>query len=291
MPQTAVNIRELEERDVAEASAVFLTTLGDLARRNGLPPPPWRASGVEPLVRHLRATGDFWVAEQEGRIVAICSALLRDDTWFLSLFWTLPEVQGQGVGGPLLRRVYGIGRDRGARRAFTWSSIDPAAIGTYLKLGMLPLCQIFTFGGTVSRLPDLPVGVTVEAGDDQIAVLDREVRRVSREVDHTWWRSTGATPFHVNRDGRIIGWFYVLDGVIGPGGWTDPGDGPAVMALAVHEAVRQSPTVRWVAVGVNHHAIRAAIDAGLRVVGTAHLLQSEGIGAVDRYLPSGPALF
>lgn len=284
-------VRPLEEVDLPEAAAVFLTTLGDLTRRNGLPPPSWAPSMMVSRFRHLRENGDFWVAEHDGRIVSICSASMRDQTWFLSLFWTLPEVQGQGIGGPLLRHVYTLGRERGAVRAFTWSSIDPTAIATYLKFGMLPLAQIFTFAGPLTRPPEIPGDVGVEEAGDEIPALDRELRWVSREADHRWWLASGARAFLVRRGGRTIGWFYVQEGAIGPGGWTDPDDGPAVMAVALREAARGSAKVQLPVVGLNHTAIRAALGGGLRLMGTAHLLQSEAIAAVDRYLPSGPMLF
>ena len=63
------------------------------------------------------------------------------------------------------------------------------------------------------------------------------------------------------------------------------------MAVALREAARGSAKVRCWRSGLNHTAIRAALDGGLRLVGSAHLLQSEAIAAVDRYLPSGPMLF
>ena len=209
-------VRPLEEVDLPEATSVFLTTLGDLARRNGLPPPPWAPSAMEPRFRHLRATGDFWVAEQDGRIVSICAAAMRDQTWFLSLFWTLPELQGQGVGGPLLRRVYTIGRERGAERAFTWSSIDPDGDRDLHEARDVAVGQIFTFPG-LSRPPEIPPDVGVRPGGDEIAVLDRELRWVARDVDHRGGPERGVGVSGVP-GGRTIGWFYVQDGTIGPGG-------------------------------------------------------------------------
>jgi hypothetical protein len=43
--------------------------------------------------------------------------------------------------------------------------------------------------------------------------------------------------------------------------------------------------------GLNHEALRAGLEAGLKLAGTAHLLASAPVGQMERYLPSGGLLF
>lgn len=43
--------------------------------------------------------------------------------------------------------------------------------------------------------------------------------------------------------------------------------------------------------GYNHAAIRFALARRLGLVMTPHLLMKAAIGALERYVPSGPALF
>ena len=43
--------------------------------------------------------------------------------------------------------------------------------------------------------------------------------------------------------------------------------------------------------GMNHDAMQFALRSGLRLTGFSHLLTSAPFGHLDRYLPSGPALF
>jgi GNAT superfamily N-acetyltransferase len=288
-----IRYRALEESDLAPATDVFLTALTDMARRNGLPPPTaYTPEYVYPRFAHLSRTGIFRVAEADGKVVSICAAIVRDQLWFLSMFWTLPEWQQRGVGKPLLQQVWQAGRDRGARLDFTWSSVDYAALGTYLKLGMLPVCQILTFAGRPSALAEPPAGHALEPLDDATAArLDAEILGARRDVDHEFWRNSSAARYQVRAREGVVGAFYTGGGTIGPAAWTDPAHAPPVLRFALREASLQSPEIRLMTAGVNHAAVRAACAAGLRIATAAHLLCSGSLGAIDRYLPSGPALF
>lgn len=287
-----VRYRALEEAEVGEAAELFITALRDMVGRNGLPPPAaYTRAYVEPRYAELRRTGIFRVAEADGKIVSICCALLRDEHWFLSMFWTLPEWQRRGVGGPLLREVWQAGRDQGALVDFTWSSIDFAAVCTYMKLGMLPGCPIFTFAGAPRLSAEVVPGYELEPLElPVLARLDVEVRGTARDADHAYFlRSASA---HQVRAGKeIVGYFFAQDGVIGPAAWTRPEHARAVIDGAVRVAARMTPEIKLMTLGLNHEAVRAALALGLRLVGTGHFLRSQPFGALERYLPSGPVFF
>ena len=289
----AIVYRPVAADELGEAANVFLTALADLARRNGLPPPTaFTPANVGPLFAHLRATGAFRAAIVDGRLGAICAAVVRDDQWFLSMFWALPELQRRGVGAGLLREVFDEGRAQGAAHAFTWSSIDPAAMATYMKLGLLPACQIFTFAGRPRPAPAAEPGFDLEPLEAATADrFDRELRGASRAVDHAYWSARGVPGWQVRRRGDVVGYFRAGGGAIGPAGWAAPECGAPVLALALDQARLQAPEVRLAAIGVNHVAIRTALGAGLQLVSTAHLLQSAPAGRPEQYVPSGPALF
>ena len=93
------------------------------------------------------------------------------------------------------------------------------------------------------------------------------------------------------RAGRVVGYYYVHDGVIGPAAWLDDVDGAALLALAFADAAGEAPETQLVVPGMNHVAIRASLDAGLRLVRTSHLLWTGPFGRMERYVPSGPLLF
>lgn len=284
--------RAATDADIAEAAQLFITSLADLARRQGLPEPPYSVASIEPVYRHIHRTGIFDVAEMDGRIVAIAHALVRDHQWFLSGFWALPGLQRRGLGGPLLRRIRDEGTRRGATLAFTWSSVDVTAMATYMKLGMLPGYPILTFTGAPTAPPSPPAGLdeaplTLAAAAD----IDAEIRGARRDVDHAFWLAgTGAARLVV-RGGRPAGYYHASRGAIGPVAWLDPADGPGVLALALHEAGRQAPEVRLAIPGKNHSAVSVVLAAGLRLIAFSHLLCTAEPGKMDRYVPSGPSLF
>lgn len=239
----------------------------------------------------MARTGIFWVAADDERLLALACATLRDDEWFLSGFWTRPAEQGRGVGGPLLRHVWDEGVRRGARRQFVWASGDPPAIASYLKLGMLPGSQLFAFKG-VPRSSGPDDLETTALGPEMTGAIDRAVRGISRIGDHRWWQEqAGYTGRAVTRGGRIVGYYYLHDGVIGPAAWLDDADGAPLLASAIAEAASTQPEVQLVAPGMNHLALRVALGAGLRLVRTSHLLWTEPFGQMERYVPSGPLLF
>lgn len=76
-------------------------------------------------LRRLLATdpGGAWVAERGGEVVGGPLALLREGLWGLSLLFTDPSAQGEGIGRELLARAWAYGV--GARGRLILSSVDP----------------------------------------------------------------------------------------------------------------------------------------------------------------------
>lgn len=264
-----------------------------MLRRNAIDPGDLHRDEWESPYRHVFETGIFEVAETEGRVVAICHAIVRERLWFLSGYWTLPALQRQGIAGPLLRRVRAAGAARGASAFFTWSSIDLTAMAVYLKLGMLPGYQILSFAGEVGTPPEAPPGHDARPlAPETASRIDRDVLSVAREVDHRFWLAeAGRVGREVLRDGQVVGYFSVRAGAIGPAAWTTPDGAEPVLRLALREAASQSREVRLRALGANHDAVRFALAAGLRLAGCSHLLTTAPFGRLERYVPSGPTLF
>ena len=231
------------------------------------------------------------MAVADGRLVALACAILRDDEWFLSGFWASADVRQQGVGGPLLREVWDEGVRRGARRQFVWASIDPTAVATYMKFGMLPGSQLFAFSGAPrpearAELETAPL--TTELG----ATVDRTIRGVPRAVDHEWWSNkTGVAGRAVTKRGQVAGYYYLDKGQIGPAAWLAPEDGPALLASAISDAARSADEVKIVVPGMNHVGLETVLGSGMRLVRNSHLLWTEPFGRMEQYIPSGPLLF
>jgi GNAT superfamily N-acetyltransferase len=289
---TEVTHRVATDADIPEAAALFITSVQDLAARQGLATPAFTQASIEPVYRHIRETGIFHVAEMDGRMVAIAHAIVRDRFWFLSGFWALPGLQRRGLGGPLLARVRAEGERLGGAQAFTWSSVDVTAMASYMKLGMLPGYPILTFAGPPAALPGrdstcdvAPLTVSVAAD------IDAEVRATRREVDHRFWLSAPDAGRAVTSNGRPIGYFYATRGAIGPAAWLDPAHAGAVLAAALYAAREQSEQIRIAIPGINHTSVRTALSAGLKLIAFSHLLRTAEPGKMEQYIPSGPSLF
>ena len=294
MCNNEVTYRPVREDEMAEAVELFLTSVADLYERmNSNAPLPPRAY-VELNYEHIRRTGIFQVAELEGHLAAICHAVVRDSVWFLSGFWTLPALQGQKIGRPLLERVIDEGARNGARTFFTWSSTDLQAMATYMKTGMLPGYQALTFTGTPRDLREPRAGYETVSLDGRAAhAIDEQIRETRREVDHKFWRDVLKAEARqvLNGDGRIVGYFYANNGTIGPAAWLDNKDADAVLLAAARLASTQAEQIRLMVPGPNHAAINFALGAGLKLTAYAHLLTTAPFGQMDKYLASGPSLF
>jgi GNAT superfamily N-acetyltransferase len=286
--------RSISEAEIPETVDVFFTALADMYARNGMSLPLPDRQATEIGYSHILRTGIFQVAEVDGRIGAICCAVVRDHLWFLSGFWSLPHLQRQRIGGALLERVLAEGRDAGASTFFTWSSIDLTAMAVYMKNGMLPGYQILTFAGTPrDDLTEEHAGYQVQPLEIATAMqLDEQVRATRREMDHRFWLSEGGyRGRQVLRDGRVVGYYYFNRGIIGPAAWLDPQDAEALTHTACREAAAQAEQVRMMIPGANHAAIRFALRYGLRLTTYSHLLTTALFGRLEQYLSSGPLLF
>lgn len=293
LKMTEIEYRPARPEDMPEMTDLFLEAVSNMFARNNIsaavPPRPAVLLSYE----HVRSTGIFHVAELEGRIVAIAGAVVRDQLWYLSAFWARPELQRKGIGMPLLRRVWEAGQQAGATVFFTWSSVDGAAMASYMKLGMYPGYPILLLEGVPQKLPRVASIYQVAALEKSQAMdLDREIRGTRRRADHELWLDRlGLQGRQVLRDREVLGYYYLNKGAIGPVAWRKPQDGEALLTLACQEATAMTPQIRLAVPGINHSALRFALDSGLRLTSFAHFLTTAPFGRIGQYLPSGPSLY
>lgn len=288
-----VQYRPVREAELPETVELFLTTVANLRARQNLnwPLPP--REGVAKAYNYIERTGIFHVAEIDGKLVAICHAVVRDQLWFLSGFWTLPGLQGQKIGSTLLRRVWDEGARTGATVFFTWSSTDLQAMAAYMKFGMLPGYQMLTFAGALRGLPEKRADYETEPLELSTAMtIDEQIRATRRETDHQFWLSEMKSQGRqVSRGGRVVGYYYFNQGTIGPAAWLEEEDAGALLESACREASAGMKEIRLMIPGPNHLAIRFALKAGLKLAAYAHLLTTAPFGQMEKYLTSGPSLF
>ncbi|HYG79100.1 MAG TPA: GNAT family N-acetyltransferase [Pyrinomonadaceae bacterium] len=293
MPNDEVIYRPVREEELPATVELFLTTVADLYERMNTAAPLPPRGYVELNYEHIRRTGIFQVAEVDGRLAAICHAVVRDRLWFLSGFWTLPGWQGRKIGRPLLERVIDEGARLGATTFFTWSSTDLQAMATYMKTGMLPGYQTLTFAGAPRELAGERAGYETGPLDRGAALaIDERIRETRRETDHEFWQSVlKAEARQVVRAGSVVGYYYANNGTVGPAAWLDAEDADAVLESAARAASAQAEAVRLMIPGPNHAAIKFALRSGLKLSAYAHLLTTAPFGQMDKYLASGPSLF
>ncbi|HEY1922358.1 MAG TPA: GNAT family N-acetyltransferase [Tepidisphaeraceae bacterium] len=279
--------------DIPEMVDLHLLSVTDLLKRNGISRPPTPREALFPAYEHICSTGVFRVAERNNRIVAIAAAIIRDQNWFLSAFWVLPDHQQKKIGLPLLKQVYQAGVDANATTFFTWASIDTTAMACYMKLGMLPGYQILWFEGTPHSLPSIPASYESNPLNKTIAMeLDATLRGTPRKVDHEFWSDHLKIPGRqIMHNGKPIGYYYINKGSIGPAAWNHPQHAEAVLNIAFRDAAEMSPTIRVALPGINHAAIRHSLGSGFRLVIYSHLLTTAPFGRMEQYIPSGPLFF
>jgi GNAT superfamily N-acetyltransferase len=120
-------------------------------------------------------------------VVGMAQAIVREGYWVLAQLATVPECQGQGIGGQLLRRALSYG-DPGHPGTIQCSS-DPRAMALYSAHGFClhPATAAF---GPVRRPAPRPADVERYEPDrvdrrvlEVVASVDRAVRGSARTVD------------------------------------------------------------------------------------------------------------
>lgn len=290
---TQAQLRLARPEDLPAAVQLYQRTRDQMLTRNNLGPPGEDPAAAQEGFRHVLETGIFYLAEMEEGLAGICHAVVRDQIWFLSGFWVAESLQRQGIGGPLLRKVWAEGEARGATIFCVWSSVDPTAMAFYMKLGMLPGTQILNFGGDSLALPPKPDGYTTRPLDPaDAAAIDSEVRGTPRPVDHRWWACRpDRTGWLVLRGETPCGYFYLTrQGEVTPAAWLHPSDGEAVLTLACREAQESAGRAALRLLGCNHLGIRFAFRVGMRFRGNSHFLTTGPFGRLEQYALSGPLL-
>jgi GNAT superfamily N-acetyltransferase len=300
----AVQCRPGTMDDSYAVYGVFFRAVEDLSHRLGLKPAKdnddpdkmatqWRER--EPLWRHLCETADqFWVAEDDDRIIGYARATVRDGLQELTEFFVDPGRQAAGVGRELLARAF---PNVGARRRVIVATVDSRAVTRYLRAGVyprFPTCYLFgparAPGVSVEHLAAEPVaGSTADL--DTLARIDREVLGYRRDLDHQWLlRGRRGTLFR--KQGRVVGYAYFNGATSGPIALLDVDDVPAAIAHAEEAAARAGTEFGLDVPLVNRRAIEYLVRQGYEMSGFITLLMSdEPFGDFERYVFTSPQFF
>ena len=254
---------------------------------------------------HLQRTDPrgFHVAVKGGRVVAFATTIVRGDTHFLSMFWTLPGLQSQGVGRRVLTRAFEGPKPKASAVRCVYASLDTRAQVLYLKFGMRPRGMFYMLKGEPkpSPRPKLPVELSQVGKPGRIsprmlaiaARFDRTFRGARRDADIRYVMSLpGARFFLARAKRRAIGYAIVNPkGRVGPAGVVDP-RWSAGLAWAVKEAARAMKAKEMFVVvpGVNAGALGALFDAGLKTEFFGAWMSAKPVGSFEGYMLAGGML-
>ncbi len=298
--------------DLGGLHRTFNAAVQDLDRRNGRPAMERPQEHYDWQRRYIldQDGGGWWLAEDErGEILGWASAILREATWFLSGFWVRPDAQGMAIGSSLLARVLDYGRGQ-YQTHFVYASDDPRALSLYQRAGMAARFPIWRMGGNPHALGDYRLGDEVRVqpmtgatiGDQwtrsEIDRLDRLVRGATRPSDHNLWlgylNSGGYSGQLYWRGERLLGYSYLSNwGLLGALVTAEAADFlPLLRHSLAQAAARGFGYVSCDLPSINADAVRLLLDHKWRIgAGHSFFLSSSPLGLMDRYIPSGAALF
>ena len=258
-----------------------------------------------PALAHLQRTDPrgFHVAVKGGRVVSFATTILRGNTHFLSMFWTLPGLQSRGVGRRVLTRAFEGPRPPASAVRCVYASLDTRAQMLYLKFGMQPRGMFYLLKGAPRETPRprhavelRQVGVTGRVTPRMLAIaarFDRTFRGTRRDADIRYVMSLPGARFFTAHAGRkTLGYAIINEkGRVGPAGVLDARYS-AGLAWAITEAARKLEAKLLIVVvpGTNAGALDTFFAAGLKTEFFGAWMSAKPVGSFDGYLLAGGML-
>jgi ribosomal protein S18 acetylase RimI-like enzyme len=267
-------------------------------------------------MRHLLRTDPklAWLAIENGRPVGFSVGFVRDELWFLSDLFVLPEAYGRGIGGELLKRCVAAGDARGARIRAVASSHDLGAQKLYIKAGMVPHFPLYGIEGAARGLTELPR--TRWSANDTISPIGPSrawIRRLGdldamiwgrrRDGEHRFWLGEcGLNCLALADASGLVAYAYYSSAASNPPWDGEPCRiGPVAarsarqqlsLLRAIGEALSAQPGVsaEFQVPGINMTMLSSLLAAGFKVDHQGFYMTSRSLGRFDRYLPSGGTL-
>lgn len=274
-------VRRMTEDDVAPAARVMAAAFGfgpvadDEIRRRG-----------QDRLRHLVGTDPegVFVGEQDGAIVGVAQAYLREGLWCLSMLAVDPEVQSAGAGKVLFERALTYGEDR---PGLIVASNDPRALRLYAAAGF-SLRPALEAHGMINRRAfppparDVVVGGIEDLGET--AAISRAVRGAAHTPEIAFALRRGAQLLLVRGRG-----FAVAEP--GTGVWLvaalDDAAASALLWSGLRLAGDVERPVRWIT-GGQDWAVDVVVRAGLQLRAYGALCVRGRPGPLRPFLPSAP---
>lgn len=284
-------LRPMRSDDVERAEQVWyeaVTTLRATQALPGLPRTPELVARERRRIAHTLSTdpAGCWVAEDEGELVGLSQALVRDGIWVLSILGVLPGEQSSGVGRALLDAARRHGTE--ARAGIILASRDPRAVRRYLLAGFDARPCLTAWGRLVAGAAQRVSG-QVRPGDDRdldlVDDLDRRVRGGTRRVDIGHLLGNGGRLMVHDAGGYAI----VRAGRVGPLAAATEKIASEVLVGAWTAATEEGADVveaGWLT-GDQQWALRTAVAAGLELHPAGPLMVRGDVGPLRPYVANG----
>ena len=245
------------------------------------------------LFEHLTRTSDnFWVAEQDSKVIGFARSILRDGVRQLTEFFVLPEHQSTGVGGELLARAFPMD---GAEHRFILATIDGRAVQRYLKAKVYPLFPCHTFTRPAEKVEvdtDLVIErITASAQSmGELIRLDNAILGFHREAEHAWLIETRKGYFY-KRNKEVAGYGYLGD-LNGPFALMNANDFPAILAHAETEAAKRGAEFSVEVPMINRAAIDYLLERRCKLEAFFEFFMADTpFGKFENYILTSPPFF
>jgi predicted N-acetyltransferase YhbS len=289
-----LTLRPMTDADVAGAVAAFDRGFLAMRARYGL---PVTANSIQNerrrqnRTRHFLATdpGGSWVADDDGTIVGMSQATVREGYWLLSQLGAIPGRQGRGLGRELLRLALSHG-DPDSPGTIQCSR-DPKAMALYSSFGFSLHPVVAGWGhlrpGRVTRPTDVvrygPSEVT-ENQLDIVAAIDRQIRGSARTIDIEVMLAEAGNRLLLHGD---RGYAVATDERIVTLGATDEESAALVLRTMLAESpAGETIEVNWLT-SAQQWAIRVLTQAGIELQPYGPVMVRGMPGPPTPYIPSG----
>jgi len=285
-----VRVRPLRPDEAAEAHLLSSRAFDELDRASGVVPSEHTDDWLERgrgRVAHLQRTdpGGAWAAEQDGALVGVALASVREQLWFLSLLAVEPGLQGAGTGRLLLEAA--LGTAQGAAAAWILSSEDPRALRRYARAGFA-LEPGYATSGRVDRallpaVPDVRDG-SWDADGERVEAVVRGLRGAGFGPDLAAFQGSGARLL-LTDTARGAGFAVLSPAGLRPLGATTPAAAQALLWAALGE-VEGDPAVEFLTARQGW-AVEVVVQSRLALRPASSSCHRGLLGPFTPYLPSG----
>ncbi len=246
----------------------------------------------KPMFEFLAQTSPhFWVAEQDGEIVAYARSMEHDGLIELTEFFVSPLHQSGGLGRQLLADAF---PQTDSPLRVILATLDERALARYMKSGVyarFPLKYFYRQAEKVDFTTDLaiePMQLSVHL--ERMNRIDKQIIGHSRPAVHEWIITT-RDGFVYKRGGEIVGYGYA-GASSGPFAMLDENDFPAVLAHAENFIAEKGGEFGVETPLINKKAIQYFLDRKFKIDSfTALFMSNVPFGKFENYLCFSPEFF